>query len=516
MTQRDLDAALLRTFGLTKSFGSTRANHGVNITLHAGRVHALLGENGAGKSTLISMLAGFAQPDSGAILFDGVETVLDSPAAVLDAGIATVFQRSHLVAELSIRDNIRLQRRTSGNADQLADIEEIIGQLNLTPLLLDTAVATLDLGARQLVEIARAVARRPKLLILDEPTALISTESAQRLLAMLTSLAEQGMSILLVTHRLAEAMRVADEITVLRAGEVRATFEPGQPRDENALLAAMFGEAQISAESEPAGVDVTSLAPTADTAPVLELRGVSTQQSVAQRHLNSVSLSIAPGEIVGVAGISGNGQQHLAEVIEGTLRPVQGSVWLDRQEVTHRSVRDRIASGIRSVTDDRFGEGLVPSMSIGLNLLLKRIGAAPFWRSGLTNQREIDAYAVERIRDANIATRGADAPAGTLSGGNAQKLLLARESDTAARVTIYRQPTHGLDVKTVAEVYASIRAAARRGEGVLVISADLDEIVMLADRVLVLDRGAITASVAGHLPSTRDEIARAISGVHAR
>jgi ABC-type uncharacterized transport system ATPase subunit len=518
MTTQHRDEPIVRVVNVQKSFGETHAVRDVSLELRAGEVHVLLGENGAGKSTLIALLTGMHQPDAGHISIEGVPTQLTTPRTALDDGIVAVLQRSNMVAELSIRDNLRLAGLTTHEQQDRA--ARILEGLHGAAVSFETRVGALDLGVRHLAEIARAVARQPRVLILDEPTALMSSVSAERLLQLLRELIADGVGVLFVTHKLTEAKAIADDVTVMRAGEV---VSRGNDVSEPDLLRALFGSSTVQADGlAPATQRADSLtgSPSSnDHPPALRLDSVTTPAIINECGLNAVSLTVHPGRIVGIAGISGNGQSQLVQVIEGSRAPESGSVWLNGFDVTRLSIRERMNRGLQTVTDDRFGEGLVSKLSLGLNLLLNRIGSTPFWRFGITRRATISAHASEVMASANIVATSPDAPVATLSGGNAQKLLLARAMQShafsgaasEATVTVFHQPTHGLDAKTVTEVFGSIHSLANAGGAVLVISSDLDEIVALSDEVLVIEGGRIIATVEGHTALTRDQIAQAIS-----
>lgn len=512
----------LRASALTKRFGGLTANAQIDLSIRAGRIHALLGENGAGKSTLIALLTGMAQPDAGEIVVDNTVVSFASPAAAQNAGIAAVFQRSNLVAELSIEENFRLYRRADTTLLEKAHatLERLLGE----PIKPSTPLSSLDLGVRQLVEISRAIASQPALLILDEPTALIDRERTERLLDELNSVTAANIAVLFVSHKLPEVLAIADDITVLRQGEVAFSCDAlamrasGDSIDEVELIRAMFGgettdaaaRAGIGAAEAFEGLNAASQNATATEA-ALRLDRVCTRPNSAGLALEDVSLEVLQGQVLAVAGISGNGQQDLADVIVGSLHPRSGRIMLHNKDITSLSIRQRMRLGVLSLTDDRFGEGLAPGLSVALNLLLTRIGEHPFWRFMFAQPRKIREYAVSQADVHGIHANDVDAPAGTLSGGNAQKLLLARAFAAHPSVTVLHQPTHGLDVNTVATVHASIREAAQAGQAIILISADLDEIVALAHRVVVLDTGRIVAHVDGQQAETRDQIANAIS-----
>lgn len=504
----------LSAVSVTKSFGHTRANSNVSLQLNAGEIHALLGENGAGKSTLIAVLAGMLRPDSGRILVHDAEIHMHSPADALQAGIGVVFQRSSLVAELSIRENFRLHAHTSEQFVRRA--HEVLARLSDRHLEPTQRVGSLDLGMRSLIEISRAIAARPRLLILDEPTALLDDAGVGRLFEVLTELRNSGVAVLLVTHKLSEVLAVADRATVMRNGSVVATFDEGEPFQTDAIVRAMFGSDALSQEhleSQQAAPAVASDELLRDSPPLLTLDAISTSSMAGECALSELSLELRAGEILGVAGITGNGQQHLAGVINGTITARGGSIRFRGREITKLSIRERIRGGIRSYTDDRFGAGLATQMSVAINLLLPRVGQRPFWRFFVTQRAPIESFAKAEIDAHGIHVTDVHERAGALSGGNAQKLLLARSFPGTARLAILQQPSHGLDLATVASVRSSIRDAASAGQAVMLISSDLDEVVALSDRVVVLESGRIVAELRGQSASTREQIVATMSGV---
>ena len=503
-----MNPTVLATENLSHSFGSTLANRNISIVIRAGEIHALLGENGAGKSTLISSLAGFIKPDSGEITVgDGEESVslkgFESPSAALNAGVRTVFQNSSLVTEMTIKQNFAIAAvETSGFA---ALTERLLGE----PLLLSRKVSSLDLGARHIVEITRAILAKPKVLLLDEPTALVSSESASRLMRVLQEQAAGQTAVVLVTHRIDDAISVAHAFTVLRSGSVESSFR----RDEHAaddaglrtrLTDSMFGE-DLQLIERPALRD-SSQAASAVTACHLSSGAVPDDCGIVD-----VSFKIAQGEILAVAGIGGNGQDRLAELLEGSTSIEHGELSLDGENITTDSVPERRAKGVRSLTADRFGEGAIADLSVAMNAVLKQIGKQPFWRRGFTRLSAIREFGEHQIRDYSIKAQSADQAAGELSGGNVQKLLLSRELDSDAKFCVLREPTHGVDLRSAQDIHELIVNRASTGAAVLLLSSDLDEIVKLADRILVLESGRIAAEVPGRQADTRRRIAQAMS-----
>lgn len=544
---------ILRVQAVTKRFGDVTACDQVSFDLMPGEVHCLLGENGAGKSTLIGMLAGQVQPDSGTIEFDGVPVTFASPAASLERGIGVVYQHSTLVPTMTVLENLML------NGDQFwLSREQVHARLRHLNEMMDTQIAPdqlvsqLALGQRQQLEIARAAERHPRVFVLDEPTSMLTESGVAALTSIIRALTAQGVAVLFVTHKLHEALELADRVTVLRAGKVadHLTHDELHPERRSAtaaltphklrvarglvggrtaltsrILAAMFGslplaeatltlrpsqpiasDASVASPETPAAFETASNPPSergldstgphdlSSPALMLELDRVSTPAD-GETALRDVSLSIRPGEVLGIAGIDGQGQRHLAEVIAGQRAPVSGQVLVDGADITAMSVRGRQRLGLGYVTDDRIGEGTVTNWSIALNLVLKRIGQPPFWRFGRMNRQLVAQEAQRAVEAYSIRTPSAEAAVGTLSGGNVQKVVLARELEGKPRVVVFHKPTTGLDLKTVRQVRDAIRDYALTGGAVLLISTDIDELIELSHRIAVISQGRLVGEV---------------------
>ncbi|MFC6233803.1 ABC transporter ATP-binding protein [Leucobacter soli] len=517
---------VVRLNGITKRFPGVTANYAISLELRRGAVHCLLGENGSGKSTLIGIFAGLQQPDEGAIEIDGSPVVLRSPAAAIERGIGVVHQHSVLIPTMSAVENLLLGERGSlrldrrGAESRLAELSETLG----VPIDPNAPVGELGLGARQQLEIALALRSGSRVLVLDEPTSLLPPQAIEALLGRLRRLAEEGYAVLFVTHKLQEARRVADAVTVLRRGRVVTRLgsaelaEPEESRIAARLLGAMFGDgtattdvparasAQASASTQaPSGALAPGVeTPSSGAAPaVLEVVGLGTTSGggAGGGHdgggvpLSDVSFRIASGEVLGVAGIDGHGQGHLGEAIAGQRRCTVGSIRLDGRRIEQLRVRERRRLGVRYVTDDRLYEGIVGSLGVAVNLMLKQIGERPFWRWGRMDRAAVRRRAQAQIEEYGIRTPSPDTRAGTLSGGNIQKLLLARELADDPRVVVFNKPTHGLDLESVGRVRGILRDFADRGGAALLISSDLDELVELCDRILVMSGGRIVGEV---------------------
>lgn len=492
--------------GLSKQFGEVIANEQLSLDAWPGEVHCLLGENGAGKSTLISMLAGLQQPDSGQLELAGEAVVFASPADAIAHGIGVVFQHSALIATMTVAENLMLGGGGSFWLNHVAALDHLAAVGELFGVQLDprARVGDLSLGEQQQLEIAKVLLGEPRVLVLDEPTSMLSAEAIERLGASIRQLTGRGVAVILVTHKLEEAMQWSDRITVLKGGRVADRFETAKLRESGdgseRILAAMFGGEAVAARSvrteRGAAGAAGAAAPAADTRTepeLLRLEAVSVPgQPVG---LDQISLHVRAGEVLGIAGIDGQGQRALAEVIAGQLRPQSGRVCVSGVDVSTQSVHLRQKLGIRYVTDDRLHEGTIGSFSVMLNLLLSRVGERPFWRRGRLQRAAAEQHSSELIERFGIYPRDSHLRAGTLSGGNIQKILLARALDGEAKLVVFHKPSYGLDLQTVRFVREEIAALADAGAGVLLISTDLDELLELSDRIAVLANGRIVGEV---------------------
>jgi simple sugar transport system ATP-binding protein len=490
---------LIRLERVTKRFPGITANDAVDLSIRAGEVHVLLGENGAGKSTLVAMLSGLLQPDAGRILIDGTPTAIGSPRQALALGIGTVFQHMMLVPTLTVAENLLLggpwwQRpRTAELGARVAGIAARLGlEVNL-----GARVADLSLGQQQQIEILRALLRQSRLLILDESTSMLTPQGIEELGALMRRLAGQGLAIVFITHKLNEAAAYGDRISVLKLG--RKVGEIGPESLRATAREALVGEIVQMMFGRPAGEAAAvrphpaAAAPAA--APVFEAHELSLPPAADAPGLHGVSLAVRPGEILGVAGIDGNGQKELAEVLSGQVAPSSGSVVLDGRPLDGLGVGARRAAGLRYLTDDRLGEGTIGTFPVAINYFLKEVGTAPYWRSGIERRAEIDRHAHRLTRHYDVRTPSVQTPVGRLSGGNIQKVLLARELADGARAVIFSKPTYGLDLENTLATRQRIRDIAAAGIAVLLISTDLDELLSLCDRIAVLSRGRIAGTV---------------------
>lgn len=482
---------MLETRNISKRYGTVLANDRLSIAFRPGEVLGLLGENGAGKSTLLSILSGLTTPDTGDLSLDGARIHLRSPHDAIRHGIGIVYQHFSLVPTLTVREQLRLAGWRSPE---------------LPPLLRDgltgrERIDTLSLGTRQRVEIAKALIPSPRYLLLDEPTSILAPSEIAHLFDLLRTIREQGTSIVLVTHKLGEALALSDRIVVLRRGRVAGSAERGSngwpEATESHLLARMFGDDGDTAvatapmeEGARAGIVVDALSRRAQP-PILSARHLSLRPEAGRQALHDVSLELYPGETCAIVGIDGQGQRELAEVLTGHRR-VEGEVVLQGRPISGASAAACQHAGIGYLTDDRQGEGGVATMSVARNLLLKRQRERRFSRFGVMRQSAIAADAAARIAAWSITPERMETPLGLLSGGNIQKVLLAREMALAPTVLVANKPTHGLDARTQEIVWQAMRQITARNGAVLFFTTDLDEARSRADRVAVMAAGRVS------------------------
>lgn len=504
-------AALLRLDGLSKRFGTLQALGEVSLELHPGEVHCLLGENGAGKSTLCNLVFGVHQPDAGAMTLAGAAYQPRSPADALAQGIAMVHQHFSLVPDMTVLDNLLLGQANDtrwGVLDRKAGAARILAMHERYGLALDphARIQDLSVGERQRVEIVKCLAREPRLLVLDEPTAVLLPEEIKALLAVCERVAQQGCGVVLVTHKLAEIQQIARRATVLRAGRVVARSD-APAREIDTLVRAMIQrdlEARPSVPEAAAAVSARSpaLAAAPKRAPgrpvpeaALHADGLTVRDADGVLRLDNFTLLVDPGEIVAVAGVEGNGQSELGAVLSGMLAPSEGRYFIHGQEMTRATPRALTGAGCGVVPEDRHALACVTGMSVAENLLLDRL--RDYCRFGLLDRTAMREAALDLMRRFDVRAASPDVAFGGLSGGNQQKAVLARELTLdPLRFLLAAQPTRGLDVGAVEAVYAHIRAAAARGVGVLLISSELDELLSVAHRVVVLYRGRIMGGCA--------------------
>jgi simple sugar transport system ATP-binding protein len=483
--------------GIVKTFPGVRANDQVDFDLRRGEVHALLGENGAGKTTLMNVLAGLYRPDAGEILVEGARVAFGSPRDAIAAGIGMVHQHFTLVPSQTVTENVllgldrpRFFLRARRSEADVAALAERFG-LHVDPR---AKVWQLSVGEQQRVEILKLLYRGARILIMDEPTAVLAPQEADELFETLRSMTAEGRSVVFISHKLGEVLAIADRVTVMRRGRVTATGLPTAGATKAGLAQLMVGRSVLDAP------DRTRFAP-GDV--VLELRGVSALNDRGLPALRDVSLTVRAGEIVAIAAVAGNGQSELAEVVTG-LRPCQGDVLIGGDSVANRPASFVLAHGVAHVPEDRTTVGTAPNLSLTDNLIMKRYHDAPVARGLFVDDASARSFA-EDLRDTyQIAAPTVDTQARMLSGGNLQRAILAREIETRPGLLVAVQPTRGLDVGAIESVHRLLLDLRSRGAAIVLVSEELDEVLALADRVDVLYEGRVV----GSMPVGEAEIGR--------
>ncbi|AZV77359.1 ABC transporter ATP-binding protein [Parasedimentitalea marina] len=481
---------ILSLNALSKRFGSVVANDAVNLELHRGEVLALLGENGAGKTTLMNMLFGHYMPDGGSIDVASPNgemqpLTLGHPQAALSAGIGMVHQHFTLAENLSALDNITLGSEPlfslrRDRAGARAKVQGIMDRTGLTAPL-DTPVGRLSVGERQRVEILKALYRDARILVLDEPTAVLTPQEADTLFENIGAMTRDGLAVIFISHKLREVLAFSHRIAVLRHGTKVGEIATSEA-DERVIARMMVGE--------------DTPAPTRDAmtpgAPVLTLTGLGIRDAAARDSLTDVNLTVHAHEILGIAGVSGNGQSALAAVISGLRRPDSGSIQVDGVAILNPDPKVMIKAGVGRIPEDRHHDGIVGAMSVAENMVIERLDDPAVQTNGLLNRSAIEANAETLSQSYDVRGPGITARAQLLSGGNIQKLILARVFEQNARLILANQPIRGLDMGAAAEVSRRLLEARAAGAGVLLISEDLDEILGLADRIMVIHDGQLT------------------------
>jgi simple sugar transport system ATP-binding protein len=519
--------AVVAVRNVTKKFPGVVANADVSLDFNASEVHVLLGENGAGKSTLIGMLAGMQQPDEGEILIGGSPVRIASPRHSLELGIGTVFQHVLLVPSLTVIENLMLggnwwQRLARSAA--LKRFQELSGLLGVQ-IDPDALVGKLSLGEQQQVEIMRALWRGEKVLILDEPTSMLTPQGVKDLGAVMKRLRDKGVALILITHKLVEAYAFGDRISVLRLGRKVGDIPPerlkamSEKQVTDTVIQMMFGTTEAHARDAEVltgrgrAAHRDRMADRSGPAR-LQLRNVSTEAERGACPLRGVGFDLWPGEVLGIAGVDGNGQKHLAEVLAGQRRAGGGKITISGTDVTADGVPERRRHGVRYVTDERLGEGTVGAFSVATNLVLKEIGAAPFWKRGISDWGLIHSHARGQIQRNDIRTPSEKTPVGRLSGGNIQKVLLARELNAEASIAVFNKPTYGLDLQNTRLAHDRIIASAESGMAIVVISTDLDELLEVSDRIAVMYQGHL-AGIVENGPDVERRIGLLMTGAKA-
>ncbi len=517
----DPSAPAVELAGITKRFGGIVACDQVDLTLHRGRVHGILGENGAGKSTLMKVLIGLVLPDAGSIRIDGQPRTIHDPLAAAALGIAMVHQHFSLVDQLSVWENVALgeegRLKSAGVRDRVAAISRQYG-LEIDP---DARVGDLTAGLRQRVEIIKCLRRDPHILVFDEPTSVLTPEESEQLFSTLREVvAAEGRAVVLVSHKLDEVLHATDEITIMRQGRV-VDRRPTTDADARSLARAMVGR-EVSLRSERAAFGIADIEEAADSGtlaeieeaervsdvgvehrppaettpsngPVLRIEGVTVKGRGGARLLDDISLDLRAGEIVGVAGVEGNGQRTLGDLLSSLVPLNAGRVVVNDAEVPTGSPGAMAKAGVAVIPEDRHDSGVVLDMTVAENLLM--VDPYRVARHGVMDKGRATEIAEQMISEFDIGCSGPDAPLWSLSGGNQQRVVLARELAAEPDVLVAAQPTRGLDVGAIEYMTDRLRQTAVDGVAVLLISSELEEILELADRIVVMSRGRIVGEL---------------------
>jgi ABC-type uncharacterized transport system ATPase subunit len=483
------DAPALELRQITKRFGPLVANRSVDFELRRGEIHALLGENGAGKSTLMNVLYGLHQPDEGEILLGGEKVTIRSSSRAIGLGIGMVHQHFMLVPVMTVAENLVLGAEPKRGplldykeaAARARELSQRFG-LAVDP---DARVQDLGVGAQQRVEILRALFRGAKVLVLDEPTAVLTAQEAQDLFEVLRALKAEGTAIIFISHKLNEVLDVADRITVLRRGE-RIDTVPREGATERSLARLMVGRDVLLRVEKDA---------TKPGEPLLTLSGVSARDDRGLLAVTDVDLEVRAGEIVGLAGIDANGQSELIETIMGLRKPEAGTVTVAGRDVTHAGPRATLASGVSHIAEDRHRRGLVLEFDLSENLCLREYRTPAFSQRGFLSPKKMVARARKLLKEFDVRGGEPSTRAGSLSGGNQQKVVIARELSADPQVIIAAQPTRGLDVGAIEFVHRRLVEERDAGRAVLLVSLEMEEIRSLSDRVLVIYEGEIVAEM---------------------
>lgn len=498
---------ILELKGITKVFPGVLANDNIDLTLEHGEVHALLGENGAGKTTLMNILYGLYQPDAGEIYVRGEQKKMYSPSDAIEAGIGMVHQHFMLIPVFTVTENVMLgDEMISGPgfldrksmANRIREISKQYG-LDVDP---DVYVKDIPVGVQQRVEIIKLLYRNADILILDEPTAVLTPQEVDELFKIMRSLIEQGHSIIFITHKLREVLEFADRITVIRRGKVVGTTTPAEA-DRKKLATMMVGrEVDLS-------VDKTLAKPGDVVLEVEDLKVLDDQDQVA---VDGVSFDVRSGEILGVAGVQGNGQTELVAALTGLRQNIAGRIAISGNDVSHATPRTITEIGTAHIPEDRQQDGLILTFPVEDNLVLNTYYIPPFAKGVVLQENAIRESAVELIEDFDIRTPSPETNVGSLSGGNQQKVIVARELSRPIKLLVAAQPTRGLDVGSIEYIHAQLVKKRDEGSAVLLVSTELDEIMQLADRIAVMYRGKFIAFLSA-AEATKEKVGLLMAGV---
>ncbi|MEW5867066.1 MAG: ABC transporter ATP-binding protein [Bacillota bacterium] len=494
--------------GITVTFPGVVANDDISIEVHPGEILALLGENGAGKTTLMNVLYGLYKPDKGEIYVRGKLAEIENPNDAIRLGIGMVHQHFMLIPPFTVAENIVLGTepvRTAGVLDMakaVRDVKELSARYGLA--VDPTArIESISVGMQQRVEILKALYRGAEMLILDEPTAVLTPQEVEELAAIMRNLVGQGKSIIFITHKLKEVMAVSDRVITLRRGRVVGTVPTRETTPEDLARMMVGRDVVLSVEKRSREAEDV----------VLRVEDIHVRSARGLPAVRGVSFDVRAGEIVGIAGIEGNGQTELVEALTGLRKVVSGRISMEGRDVTNRQPRTLIEQGIAHIPEDRQHRGLILNFSIAENVILERYYKPPFARGLNLDSREVRAYARKLIAEFDVRTPDENVRVGSLSGGNQQKVIVARELSLEPRLLIASQPTRGLDVGAIEFVHRRLIAQRDRGKAILLVSLELDEIMSLADRILVLYEGRIVGDMKAD-EATEEEIGFLMAGGH--
>jgi simple sugar transport system ATP-binding protein len=492
---------------ITKRFGTLTANDSINLTLEPGEIHSLLGENGAGKSTLMNVLYGLLQPDEGQILIDDQQVKFDGPGDAMAAGIGMVHQHFMLIPVFTVAENVVLGNEPTSKIGSL-DLDkarELVKEISdrfgfeIDP---DAKIQDLPVGAQQRVEIIKSLARNAKVLVLDEPTALLTPQETDELMEIMRGLAKSGTSIIFITHKLREVQKVSNRITVIRQGKVVSSPSPNSSSSELARL--MVGrEVDLNVTRKTARLGAETLV----------IRDLTVLDDRQHQMVDGVSFTVRDGEVLAIAGVQGNGQTELAEAILGLRKIHSGSIEVAGRDLTRSTVREVLEAGLGYIPEDRKKDGLVGDFTIAENLMLDGSYGVPFAKGFQIDFANRDRIADELIKEFDVRTPSATTLAKQLSGGNQQKVVVARELSRELKVLVASQPTRGVDVGSIEFIHEQIIAARDAAKTVVIISTELDEVLALADRIAVMYRGKIVGIV--DAKTTREKLGKMMAGIAA-
>jgi general nucleoside transport system ATP-binding protein len=499
---------------ISKRFGPVLANDQVNFEASWGEVHALVGENGAGKSTLMSIVAGLYRPDSGQVEIDGMPVRFRSPRDAIAHGIGMVYQHFMLVEPFTVAENVVLGEQQAGVDLQTARVERELAELSQRyGLAVDprAKIWQLSVGEQQRVEILRLLYLGARILVLDEPTAVLTPQEARGLLQTLRGMAGQGFSVVFISHKLDEVLEVADRISILRRGQIASTSTPAET-DRRTLARLMVGRELAELVEHPTDEPHETVKP---GEAVLELRGLSALGEKGLPALRNVDLEVRAGETLGIAGVAGNGQRELAEVVTGLRLAADGAIRIDGKTMTNRPASEIARAGVAHIPEDRLATGLIGGMDLSENAILRDYARPPLCSGPFLSNRAIAAFTDRLIAHQDVKTPGRWAKLNTLSGGNQQKLLLARELAGQPRLIVAVHPTRGVDIGATEAIHTALREQRARGAATLLISEDLDELLALSDRIAVLFEGRVVGSLPAR-GANPEEIGLLMAGVGSR